>query len=173
MRPCHEDAAISVTLAVTQYHLAACRAFETVAFLRSSLRCFGRGLRWRYRQSLCAKAPPREPRPQAPSRRAEQEGYGLRPDRMRSGDRCSAKSSPLSNAAKTSRKVMSLAGRASSKPPPGPSRARINPAAVISENRRRTTTGLAKGARARAPAQPALPVGSLRSWLCQSSPVVY
>ena len=58
------------------------------------------------------------------------------------GDRCSVMNSPLSTAAKASRKVMSLAARASSKPPLGPSRARIKPAAVISEQRRRTTTGL-------------------------------
>jgi mRNA-degrading endonuclease toxin of MazEF toxin-antitoxin module len=32
--------------------------------------------------------------------------------------------------------------RANSKPPPGPSRARINPAVIISEKSRRTTTGL-------------------------------
>jgi hypothetical protein len=41
----------------------------------------------------------------------------------------SAMNSPLSNAVKTPRKVMSLAGRASSKPPLGPRGARINPAA--------------------------------------------
>jgi hypothetical protein len=58
------------------------------------------------------------------------------------GERCSVKSSLRSSAEKTSRKVMSLAGRANSKPPPGPSRVRINPAVVISEKRRRTTTGL-------------------------------